>query len=185
MNRLLLLALASLMLLATGCAESNDTAIVVDTDEEVADAMDSEYEFYGDRLDTDETIVALTPAALTGDVGAYNDTVVRVEGTVAQVCKMAGCWLTMENPTGQPIRVQVPRDSSGYVFTFPTDLGIAEVIVEGTVRADTTSVETLRHFAEDEGRSQEEIDAITAPQPTVVLTARGALVKRPDPAVQP
>jgi hypothetical protein len=97
---------------------------------------------------------------------------------------MQGCWLTLQNPTGQPIRVQVPRDSSGYVFTFPTDLGIAEVIVEGTVTADTTSVETLRHFAEDEGRSQAEIDAITEPEPTVTLTARGALVKRPVDAVQ-
>ena len=183
MNRLLSLALASLVLLATGCTDADEGHVV--TNDDALITVSDEYDVYGEPLDTDESIVALTPAALTEDVGTYDNTVVRVEGTVAQVCKMAGCWLTMENATGQPIRVQVPRDSSGYVFTFPTDLGIAEVIVEGTVQADTTSVETLRHFAEDEGRSQEEIDAITAPQPTVVLTARGALVKRPEIAVQP
>jgi hypothetical protein len=183
MNRLFSLALASLLLLATGCAEPAEAPIA--SLEEVPTTAPAEYVSYGVPLDTDETIVALTPTALVQDIATYQDAVVRVEGTVAQVCKMAGCWLTLENPTGQPIRVQVPRDSSGYVFTFPLDLGMVGVIVEGTVRADTTSVETLRHFAEDEGRSKEEIDAITEPESTVVLTARGALVKQPAAAVQP
>lgn len=179
------LALTAGLLLTTGCLESEeDHALTNDDALAAVPTVPAGYDVYGDPLDLDGEIVALTPAALTEDVGTYNNTVVRVEGTVAQVCKMAGCWLTLQNPTGQPIRVQVPRDSSGYVFTFPTDLGIAEVIVEGTVTADTTSVETLRHFAEDEGRSQEEIDAITEPEPTVILTARGALVKRPVDAVQ-
>jgi hypothetical protein len=144
------------------------------------------YVSYGDPLRVDDDgIVALDPVALTEDLGTYENTVVRVRGTVAQVCQAKGCWLTFETPAAVPVRVEVPRDSAGYVFTFPTDLGAAEVIVEGMVTADTTDVETLRHFAEDEGRPQEEIDAITEPERTVVLTARGALVKRAAPVTAP
>ena len=144
------------------------------------------YVSYGDPLRVDDDgIVALDPVALTEALGTYENTVVRVQGTVAQVCQMKGCWLTFETPASVPVRVQVPRDSAGYVFTFPTDLGAADVIVEGTVTSDSTDVETLRHFAEDEGRSQEEIDAITEPEQTVILTARGALVKRAAPVTAP
>jgi hypothetical protein len=151
--------------------------------ETVVEIDGEEYVSYGDPLTVDEDdFVALDPVALTEDLGTYMNTVVRVQGTVAQVCQMKGCWLTFETPASVPVRVQVPRDSAGYVFTFPTDLGAAEVVVEGMVTADSTDVETLRHFAEDEGRPQEEIDAITEPQQTVTLTARGALVKRAAPA---
>jgi hypothetical protein len=194
MNRLLILPLL-LGFFLVGCADAPEVDDM-ELSEEAADleATDglvmvdgAEYVAYGDLLamDEDDAVVSLDPAALTQDLGTYQNTVVRVEGTVAKVCQMEGCWLTLQNPTGTPIRVEVPRDEAGeYVYTFPTDLGIAEVIVEGTVTADETSVETLRHFAEDEGRAPEEIDAITEPEQTAVLTARGALVKQADVATQ-
>lgn len=176
MKRILSVLFAFGLLALIGCTDSEEYE-TISYENEIEEV--GEYVAYGDSLAMDESLVALTPAALTQDLGTYQNTVVRVEGTVAQVCRMKGCWLTLQNPTATPIRVVVPRDSAGtYVYTFPTDLGAAEVIVEGTVTADTTSVETLRHFAEDEGRPQAEIDAITEPEATAVLTARGALVKR-------
>ena len=179
MKRILPTLLVLGLLAFVGCTDAPDESPAAsEADEYAAD----EYAVYGDSLAMGEGAVALTPAALTQDLGTYQNTVVRVEGTVAKVCQMKGCWLTLQNPTATPIRVVVPKDSTGnYVYTFPTDLGAQEVIVEGTVTADTTSVETLRHFAEDEGRPQAEIDAITEPEATVVLTARGALVKRAEP----
>lgn len=194
MNRLLLLPLL-LGLFLVGCQDAPDVDDMELADEaadlEATDGLvmvdGTEYVAYGDLLamDEDEEVVALDPAALTQDLGTYQNTVVRVEGTVAKVCQMKGCWLTLQNPTGTPIRVEVPRDEEGeYVYTFPTDLGIAEVIVEGTVTSDETDVETLRHFAEDEGRPADEVEAITEPQQTVILTARGALVKQPAVTAQ-
>jgi hypothetical protein len=195
MNRLLFFPLL-LSLILVGCQDAPDVDDMELSEEaadlEMADGLvlvdGEEYVSYGDPLvveDDDNDLVSLDPAALTQDLGTYQNTVVRVEGTVAKVCQAMGCWLTLQNPAGTPIRVEVPRDEEGeYVYTFPTDLGIAEVIVEGTVTSDTTDVETLRHFAEDEGRSSEEVDAITEPERTVVLTARGALVKQPGVAAQ-
>ena len=181
----LLLALA----FVAGCAEP-DAVEEIGTD---ALGENVEYASFGESVVLEDGMTTLDPAALTSDPLAYGGTVVRVEGTVAEVCKMAGCWLTLQtsegsggaNPTAPPVRVQVPRDEAGeYVFTFPKDLGMVEAIVEGTVAVDTLGVDELRHYAEDEGRSAAEIDAITEPQPQIVLTARGALVKTPEATVQ-
>jgi hypothetical protein len=40
-----------------------------------------------------------------------------------------------------------------------------------------TSVEELRHYAEDAGKSQEEIEAITEPKKTYSFVADGVLLK--------
>ncbi|NNF58298.1 MAG: DUF4920 domain-containing protein [Rhodothermaceae bacterium] len=104
----------------------------------------------------------------------YDGTPVRVAGTVSEVCQMAGCWLTFQNDEGTPFRVSVPRNDDGYVFTFPTDVSGQNAVVAGTLTIEETSVETLRHLAEDGGASADEIAAITAPERTFVLSATGA-----------
>ena len=104
----------------------------------------------------------------------YDGTPVRVAGTVSEVCQMEGCWLTFQNDEGTPFRVSVPRDDDGYVFTFPTDVSGQNAVVAGTLSIEETSVETLRHLAEDGGATADEIAAITAPERTFVLSATGA-----------
>jgi hypothetical protein len=185
MNRFLPLLCLAFLLVGCGDRPATDELELADDTlgeevEAVVEIDGDEYVSYGDPLPVDpDGIVALDAAVLAEDLGTYENTVVRVEGTVAKVCQMKGCWLTFQTPASAPVRVQVPRDDEGeYVYTFPMDLGAAEVIVEGTVTSDSTDVETLRHFAEDEGLPQEEIDAITEPERTIILTARGALVKR-------
>jgi len=108
---------------------------------------------------------------------------VRVEGTVAEVCQMAGCWLKFQNEAGVSFRVAVPREEGGgYVFTFPTDVAGAIVVVQGTLEVTETDVATRRHLAEDGGASPEDVAAITEPERTVVLNATGARVERAEGA---
>lgn len=179
------LRIASLLLalvLVAGCAE---TATDAPPETPVAPA---DYTPFGEPVALDDGTPTVTPSTLLTDPAAYDGEIVRVEGTIAEMCKMMGCWLTLRDTdaeTGETVRVRVPTDEEGeYVYTFPTDLGMIDAIVEGTVSVDTMGVDELRHYAEDEGRSQEEIDAITEPQPTVVLTAHGALVET-DGATEP
>jgi hypothetical protein len=40
-----------------------------------------------------------------------------------------------------------------------------------------TDVKTLRHYAEDQGKSKEEVEAITAPKKEITFEATGALIK--------
>lgn len=180
------LRIASLLLalvLVAGCAE---TATDAPTETAVETAN---YTPYGEPVALDDGAPTVAPSSLLADPTAYDGETVRVEGTVAEVCQAAGCWLTLRDTgasDGETVRVLVPKDSAGsYVYTFPTDLGMVDVVLEGTAEVDTMGVDELRHYAEDEGRPQEEIDAITEPQPTVVLTARGALVEGTEPEAEP
>ena len=49
--------------------------------------------------------------------------------------------------------------------------------MQGMAYMDTTSVDMLRHLAEDAGKSQEEIDAITQPELTLAFEATGVVIK--------
>ena len=42
---------------------------------------------------------------------------------------------------------------------------------------DTLSVESLRHYAEDAGKSSEEINLIVEPKYTLAFTAHGVIIK--------
>ena len=102
-----------------------------------------------------------------------------VEGTVAKVCEVRGCWLTLVNDAGETFRVAVPKDEDGeYVFTFPMDATGATARLAGTFTVETESVEMQQHLATDEGESPEAIAAITEPKRTLVLTASGARLTR-------
>ncbi len=163
-------------LLVAGCAGSD-----ADAPEESADAAAPV-----ETASSTETVGAAPGAGAVlpaGDALARADELdgqtVRVEGEVAEVCQMAGCWLTFHNEAGVPFRVAVPRDEAGaYEFTFPKDIAGARVVVEGTLDVTETDAATRRHLAEDGGASPEEVAAITDAQRTVVLNATGARVER-------
>ena len=58
-----------------------------------------------------------------------------------------------------------------YGFFMPLDIAGREVIMNGKAFYQTTSVDDLRHYAEDAGKSQEEIDAITEPKRELAFLA--------------
>ena len=172
-----ILALAAIALLATACEPREEP-------QPPEEAVSVSYLSFGEMVA--EEGPALSPADLEADPRAYHGQTVRVEGTIRQVCQQAGCWLTLDNPAGDPVRVLVPRDPAGeYAWTFPMDLGPRHAIIEGTAQADTLSVDDLRHYAEDAGLPQQEIDAIDEPAFTASVLARGVLVEQDAAPVPP
>jgi hypothetical protein len=97
-----------------------------------------------------------------------------VKGTVKEVCKREGCWLRLDDGSGNDILVKM----KDHEFTVPKDIDGKTVYVMGTAFKTTTSVKTLKHYAEDAGKSQAEIDAITQPKTEIKLEATG--VKIPE-----
>ena len=55
--------------------------------------------------------------------------------------------------------------------------GGRDVIMAGRAFYDTTTVDMLQHFAEDAGKPQEEIDAITEPELALSFEATGVIIK--------
>ncbi len=98
-----------------------------------------------------------------------------MKGKVESVCQTKGCWMNLVDPSGASdgeIFVQF----FDYGFFMPKDLSGSEVIVEGKAYSERTSVEELKHYAEDEGKSEEEIAAITEPLFEKKFMATGVVV---------
>ncbi len=63
-----------------------------------------------------------------------------------------------------------------HAFLVPLVLNGKNVVVQGTATLKETSVEMLRHYAEDAGKSKAEIEAIKEPKKEITMQARGILV---------
>ena len=64
-----------------------------------------------------------------------------------------------------------------YGFFVPKDCSGKTAIVQGKAYMDTTTVEMLKEYAKDDGKSEEEIAKITAPEIEMVFEAEGVIIK--------
>jgi hypothetical protein len=96
----------------------------------------------------------------------------KVEGKVLEVCQMKGCWMMLELPEGESMRVKF----KDYAFFVPKDIAGKSVVIQGTASTVTTSVDELRHYAEDAGASEEEIAEITEPKTELAFEAEGVII---------
>jgi Domain of unknown function (DUF4920) len=98
---------------------------------------------------------------------------VKVTGTVEAVCKAKGCWMNIASDKGAPSMFVKFKD---YAFFMPKDIAGKKVVMVGNAFKETTTVEELRHFAEDEGKSKEDIAKITKPKEDIKFVATGVLL---------
>ncbi len=103
-----------------------------------------------------------------------NDVV--VEGKVSGVCQAKGCWMTIVSKNAKSESMFVKFEDYG--FFMPFDLAGGTVIMKGKAYSEETSVDELRHYAEDEGKSEEEIAAITEPVVELKFMATGVKIKK-------
>ena len=101
---------------------------------------------------------------------------VRVEGEVADVCQMAGCWMevTGDQP-GKKIKFKVTDGA----IVFPKDAAGKHAVAEGTVRLIPLSLEQTRkvkqHEADEQGKPFDPA-SVTAPETLVRLDGIGAVL---------
>ena len=98
-------------------------------------------------------------------------TEVKIKGTVTTVCESMGCWIKIKSTDGD-MMVKM-KDHSFFV---PLALNGKEVVIAGIAEAKETSVDELKDYAKDAGKSQNEIDAIKEPKMELTITAKGVLV---------
>jgi hypothetical protein len=96
---------------------------------------------------------------------------VKVTGKVLEVCKAEGCWVRMETKSGSML-----VKMKDHAFLVPIALEGKTIVAEGVATFKETSVAQLRHFAEDAGKSKEEIAKITEPKKEIVFQAVGVKV---------
>lgn len=116
----------------------------------------------------------LTPLPV-GDVladpSAYVGKPVRVMGTIDQVCATRGCWVTLKDrASGRELFVKFTCSPEGGRIV-PKEAAGKVAVVEGELEIREISEADARHFAEDAGRSKEEVAKIVGPQKQIRLSS--------------
>ena len=125
---------------------------------------------YGANIKADNaTDIKELPALVKDD---ESKTPVKIKGKVVDVCTKKGCWAKIQIDDKQTAFVKM----KDYAFFMPTAAVGKTVVIEGDAYIETTSVEELKHYAEDAKKSQEEIDAIKEPSKQIRVTATGIKV---------
>ncbi len=127
-------------------------------------------EWYGEKVTTDGAVPLTEVAKKIADGEKAIDT--KVKAKIIEVCPKKGCWLKLELENGETATVKM----KDYGFFLPLAAKGKTVVIEGEVKIKNTSVEELRHYAEDAKKTKEEIAAITKPQKEVRVTAKGIVV---------
>ncbi|MCA0133712.1 DUF4920 domain-containing protein [Winogradskyella alexanderae] len=97
----------------------------------------------------------------------------KMKGKIVEVCSKKGCWMTLDAGNDETIMVKF----KDYGFFMPLNAE-GDVVINGKAYVAETSVDELRHYAEDAGKSKEEIEAITAPKFEYHFLADGVLLQQ-------
>ncbi len=133
-------------------------------------ATERAFSTYGEVINADD---AQNLAVLDERLGENDSMLVKVKAIIEKTCEKKGCWMTVTDENGNEVRVTF----KDYGFFVPTEGADGkEVVFSGYAHRKTTEVDLLKHFAEDAGKSQEEIDAITEPKVELTFVADGVII---------
>jgi hypothetical protein len=116
---------------------------------------------------------AMSTADFAKAMSASDSMAVKLECEIITSCTKKGCWMTVQMPEGQQMMVRF----KDYGFFVPTKgLEGKRAVLQGYATKETVDVATLRHYAEDAGKSKEEIEKITEPEHNLMFLADGVLI---------
>lgn len=129
-----------------------------------------EGKLYGKKFETKQ---AISVEDLQKKMGDKNEMPVVVNGTIEEVCQVAGCWITLKNEQGENLFVKI----KDHEFAVPKNMSGHKAIVKGTAMKKTVSIEELRHYAEDGGKTEEEIAQIIESKTEIRISATAMVIE--------
>lgn len=163
MKNLVILSLISIAFLSS-CSQGEKA-------ENAEMAIDSTMMYFGDTISSDG---AVPSDQLMAMLAGKDSLKIKLSGIIGAVCQKKGCWVDMNIGNDQTMKVRF----KDYGFFVPFDVEGKEVILDGYAYNDTTSVEMLKHYAEDAKKSKEEIAKITQPEINIGFEANGVIIKK-------
>ena len=156
------------------CAQPQKTEevteeVVEEVVEVVEDTVSTETNIFGEAIILEGAITVDELLAMMAESDSVN---AKVIATATDVCAKKGCWMKVALPDSAEMRITF----KDYGFFVPKDIAGKQVVFEGYAKLDITSVDDLRHFAEDAGKTPEEIAAITEDERAVVFEATGVMI---------
>ena len=125
------------------------------------------------RLAPAQTVPVRTVLAKPDD---YDGEVIRLGGTVRQVCARRGCWLALgDDGSDDTVFVKFTCPIEGRLI--PAAAVGRKAVVEGTFEVREIAEDIARHVAEEAGKSEAEVAAIRGPQKQLHMKSPAALVR--------
>jgi len=161
-----------------------DTTKKVDDSNEVEEveqreliaSADVSYASFGEKIDKEGVISASAMKEKFTSMKTGDTLDVKFKTEVEKVCKKKGCWMYVK--LGDSLNSFVRFKD--YSFFVPLNAEERETILEGKAFVTETSIEELRHYAKDAGKTEEEIAAITEPKTEYAFMATGVLMQEPS-----
>lgn len=126
-------------------------------------------EWYGEKVDPAGMV---NISEIPGQLAKKESFDTKVKAKIIDVCPKKGCWLKLQVNDSTTALVKM----KDYGFFLPLAAKGKTVVLDGEVKVKNTSVEELRHYAEDAKKSKEEIAAITKPEKEIRFTAKGIMI---------
>jgi hypothetical protein len=163
-----ILRIASFILLAfiglAGCHQAS----LKQTDAKVEIAMAATGNF-GEQITAEGALPATEVAGLftQGD-----STTAKISGHIVGSCKHSGCWMEVDMGNQSSVHVTFKDEA----FTIPLDAAGKNAVMKGMAYRQSIPVETLQDYAREDGKSEEEIAAITLPAWEYEFVATGVII---------
>lgn len=141
---------------------------------ETAEAVKTEYAVFGDSITSEGAITKEDMFAKFKDLKEGDTINLKFKSNIKDVCQKKGCWMTMDLADGKETFVKF----KDYAFFVPMNAMNQEAIVNGKAFVNIETVERLKHYAKDGGKTQAEIDSITQPKVTYSFMADGVLISK-------
>jgi hypothetical protein len=132
------------------------------------------YDAFGTEFTDSDVFDAATMLTKFSALKTGDTLTVKFASKINDVCSKKGCWMKLELAEDTETMVRFKN----YGFFVPLDAAGKEAIVNGKAFVTETSVADLRHYAEDAGKTKEEIAAITASKVEFAFVADGVLLKK-------
>jgi len=156
-----------LVAFAFGCKNEKKSEENLTVNEEIA------YASFGDKIEAEGAIKAVELAEKYKTMVEGDTLVTKVTAKINEVCSTKGCWMRLDLENDEEVMVRF----KDYGFFMPLN-ATGEVIINGKAFVTVISVNELKHYAEDAGKSEAEIAAITEAEKTFAFEADGVLLKQ-------
>src|SRR5690554_8235651 len=156
--------------LMTACNKKENNA----QESNVAEATDTlSYQSFGEVITSEKALSKEEMLAKYESMQPGDTLSVKFASEIKKTCKKKGCWMTLDLSNEKQAFIKF----KDYAFFVPKE-GAEQhrTIVSGKAFVSETSVEDLKHYAKDAGKTEEEIETITEPKVEYGFMADGVLI---------
>ena len=134
----------------------------------------NDYALFGEKFTLDKVMTEKQMLKKYKSLKKGDTLYVKFQSNIKTVCKKKGCWMNIDLTDNNKAFVKF----KDYGFFVPLNADGSETIVYGKAFVDEVSVDELKHYAKDGGKSQAEINKIKKPEVTYAFMANGVYIKK-------